>query len=64
MNRCSLQLQKGLNKLVLSPVPDRRTTAYAIAALGGGVCRSQTPGGMLAAFAATLLAAVMEDRSL
>ncbi|MBR4068927.1 MAG: hypothetical protein IKK08_09920 [Clostridia bacterium] len=64
MNRCSLQLQKGLNKLVLSPVPDRRTTAYAIAALGGGVCRSQTPGGMLAAFAATLLAGVMEDRSL
>lgn len=64
MNRSGLQLQKGLNKLVCSPVPDRRSTAWAIAALGGGVCRSQTPGGMLAAFTATLLAAVMEDRSL
>ncbi len=64
MNRCSHQLQKALNKLVISPVPDRRNTDWAIAALGGGVCRSQTPGGMLAAFTATLLAAVMEDRSL
>lgn len=64
VNRCSLILQKKLNKLILSPVPDRRTTPYAIAALGGGVCKSQTPGGVMAAFTATLLAAVMEDRTL
>ncbi|MBQ8150554.1 MAG: hypothetical protein IJ041_08560 [Clostridia bacterium] len=64
VSRCSLKLQKKLSKLILSPVPDRRTTPYAIAALGGGSLKTQTPGGVIAAFTATLLAAVMEDRTL
>lgn len=64
VSRSSLLLQKKLNQLLISPVPDRRTTPYAIAALGGGTCKSQTPGGVIAAFTATLLAAVMEDRTL
>ncbi|MBE5801728.1 MAG: hypothetical protein E7319_05500 [Clostridiales bacterium] len=64
MSRSSLNIQRSLHKLILSAVPDRRTTAYAIAALGGGRCAHQTPGGVIASFTATLLAAVMEDSAL
>ena len=64
VSRCSLLLQKKLHQLLISPVPDRRTTHYAIAALGGGSCKTQTPSGVIASFTATLLAAVMEDRTL
>ncbi len=64
VHRCATLLQKKLHQLILSPVPDKRTTAYAIQALGGGSLRSQTPSGCIAAFTATLLAAVMEDRTL
>ena len=42
-----------------------RSTQQAIQALGGGRCAQPgSPCGVIAAFTATLLAAVMEDRSL
>ena len=54
------QVQRGLERLVLSPVPDRRDMARVVSALGGGA-RAGGPDEALAAFLDTLLAAVMED---
>ena len=53
-------MQRGLERLVLSPVPDRRDMARVVSALGGGA-RAGVPDEALAAFLDTLLAAVMED---
>ncbi len=65
VSRTSLMLQKKLHQFIISPVPDRRGTQQAIQALGGGRCAQPgSPCGVIAAFTATLLAAVMEDRSL
>ena len=52
--------KRGLERLVLSPVPDRRDMARVVSALGGGA-RTGGPDEALAAFLDTLLAAVMED---
>ena len=54
------QVQRGLERLVSSPVPDRRDMARVVSALGGGT-RAGGPDEALAAFLDTLLAAVTED---
>lgn len=53
-------VQRGLERLVVSPVPDRRDMARVIGGLGGGA-PSTGPDDGFAAFVSTLLAASMEE---
>ncbi len=57
------KLQKGLEKLIIYSVPDKRSMARVIAGLGGGACDRSDPDSAIAGFIATLLDAVMEEES-
>ncbi|MEG2701355.1 MAG: hypothetical protein RSA65_01985, partial [Clostridia bacterium] len=54
-------VQKGLERLIVNRVPDRRDMAHVIAGLGGGECEAAQPDTALAGFLTVLLGAVMEE---
>ncbi|MEF9878271.1 MAG: tubulin-like doman-containing protein [Clostridia bacterium] len=56
-----LALQKGLQRLIVNRVPDRRNLAHVIAALGGGICDGKNADTALCGFLSTLLQAVAEE---
>lgn len=54
------RLQRGLDKLILGPVPDRRGFDLVLRGLGG--CKSGEPEAALASFLTALLQAVTDER--
>ncbi|MDD3333965.1 MAG: tubulin-like doman-containing protein [Eubacteriales bacterium] len=62
--RACAALQKELDKLVISRVPDRYPTGKVIAGLGGGICYGQGAENALCSFFSVLLSAVGEEEML
>lgn len=55
-------VQRGMNRLIVSTIPDRRDMGAVLRRLGGAECDPRTPDAALSAFLTALMQAVWDDR--
>ena len=55
------QLQRCMNKMIVSAVPDKHDMSYILRCLGGTECSPRTPDAALAAFITALISCVWEE---
>lgn len=64
IDKLGVQLQRGLNRLVVSHTPDAMDMSRVIASVSNGVCRKRDPDAMLSGFWGALLGAVLQEEGI